>query len=54
MYNSPYKLYIDNDYIEYKFITDAAQAWADEPNAKIFDANGIEVEQEDIESVLCW
>jgi len=54
MYNSPYKLVLNNDYIEYKFIVEAAQAWADETNAKIFDANGIEVEEEDIKSILCW
>lgn len=54
MYTSPYKLYIDNNYIEYKFIADAAQAWADETNAKIIDANGVEVETEDIKDILNW
>ncbi len=54
MYSAPYKLYIDNNFIEYKFIADAAQAWADEPNAKLFDANNIEIEEEDIKSILCW
>ncbi len=54
MYNSPYKLVLNNDYIEYRFIVEAAQAWADEQNAKIIDANGIEVEQEDIFDVLNW
>ena len=54
MYKAPYKLVLNDDYVEYRFITDAAQAWANEANAKIFDANGVEVETEDIKDILGW
>lgn len=38
----------------YNFISDAAQAWADEPSATILDAEGEEIPEDVIKDILCW
>lgn len=50
MYQSPY--YVGE--IEFSYISDAAQYWADYPNAVVTDSNGDEVPPEDLESILGW
>ena len=50
MYQSPY--YVGE--IEFSYISDAAQYWADCPDAIVTDANDDEVPPEDLESILGW
>lgn len=50
MYQSPY--YVGE--IEFSYISDAAQYWADCPDAIVTDSNGDEVPPEDLESILGW
>ena len=50
MYKAPYCVG-ENIYM---FISDAAQAWADDPSIVILDAEGEEIPEDIIRDLLCW
>lgn len=54
MYYAPFTMFTADDEFHFEHIGTAAQRWADEEDAHVFDANGAEVLPEDLEAVLCW
>lgn len=59
MYKAPYRVYcsgLDNPYdsVQVNYISDAAQIWADYPNAVVLDDRADRIPPEDLESILGW
>ena len=59
MYKAPYRVYcsgLDNlyDSIQVNYISDAAQIWADYPNAVVLDDRGDRIQAEDLKEILGW
>ena len=58
---SHYSLWNGTSWTNFEYISDAAQAWADEPRAVIYDnwatekyGVRVKIEEDDIKSVLGW
>lgn len=54
MYTAPFMVLVNGEPTWYEFSSDAAQRWADENDARVFDARNVEIPAEDLEALLLW
>lgn len=54
MYTAPFMVLVNGEPTWYEHSSDAAQHWADEMDARVFDSRNVEIPAEDLEALLLW
>ena len=54
MYSGPFMVLVGDEPTWFDHASDAAQRWADENDARVFDACNVEIPVEDLEALLLW